>query len=592
MPKNKSLLPQALPAFSPYTSSKRSQRGLPKLLLLTLSTLLLLMLVSPNISAAASAAKKPKPTAMQTYVDAMQPGWNLGNTLDATGADETSWGNPKVTKELIKKIADQGYRSIRIPVTWDVHIGAAPNYTIEPAYLARVRQVVDWALAEKLYVMINVHHDSWMWVSGMEQKHDEVLARYNAVWKQVAATFKNYPNKLMFESINEPRFTDGGTTDEAKATAMLNELNKSFHSIVRSSGGKNSARPLVLPSLESSPTQERMDVLYQTITGLKDPNLIATVHYYGFWPFSVNIAGYTKFDADTQNDIIQTFDKVHATFTVKGIPVILGEYGLLGFDQSTAAIEQGEKLKFFEFLGYYLKEKRITSMLWDNGQHFGRTTYKWSDPQLFTMIKTSWTTRSATAESDLIYLEKDAAVKDTTVLLNLNGNKLKSLSVAGSKLKQGSDYTLSGNKLTIKAAKLKSLTKSGKLGVNATLTAKFNKGAAWTFKLTVYAKPKLSNATGTTTSFKIPAAFNGDSLATMEAVYAAGGNAGPQNWTPYKEFAYTFSPSYSTGEISLTENFFKEVNDGEVILKFHFWSGKIVSYKLTKSGTAVSGEAI
>ncbi|MEK5449495.1 cellulase family glycosylhydrolase [Paenibacillus sp. FSL R7-0331] len=550
------------------------------------------MLVTPNISAAASAAKKPKPTAMQTYVDAMQPGWNLGNTLDATGADETSWGNPKVTKELIKKIADQGYRSIRIPVTWDVHIGAAPSYTIEAAYLARVRQVVDWALAEKLYVMINVHHDSWMWVSGMEQKHDEVLARYNAVWKQVAATFKNYPNKLMFESINEPRFTDGGTTDEAKATAMLNELNKSFHSIVRSSGGKNSARPLVLPSLESSPTQERMDVLYQTITGLKDPNLIATVHYYGFWPFSVNIAGYTKFDADTQNDIIQTFDKVHATFTAKGIPVILGEYGLLGFDQSTAAIEQGEKLKFFEFLGYYLKEKRITSMLWDNGQHFGRTTYKWSDPQLFTMIKTSWTTRSATAESDLIYLEKDAAVKDTTVLLNLNGNKLKLLSVAGSKLKQGSDYTLSGNKLTIKAAKLKSLTKSGKLGVNATLTAKFNKGAAWTFKLTVYAKPKLSNAIGTTTSFKIPAAFNGDSLATMEAVYAAGGNAGPQNWTPYKEFAYTFSPSYSTGEISLTENFFKEVNDGEVILKFHFWSGQIISYKLTKSGTAVSGEAI
>ncbi|MNE54808.1 hypothetical protein D3C80_1496210 [compost metagenome] len=78
----------------------------------------------------------------------------------------------------------------------------------------------------------------------------------------------------------------------------------------------------------------------------------------------------------------------------------------------------------------------------------------------------------------------------------------------------------------------------------------------------------------------------------MEAVYAAGGNAGPQNWTPYKEFAYTFSPSYSTGEISLTENFFKEVNDGEVILKFHFWSGKIVSYKLTKNGTAVSGEAL
>lgn len=561
---------------------------------LAFTTLLLLALITPGVSAASAnqAAKaKPATTAMQSYVDAMQPGWNLGNTLDATGADETSWGNPKVTQELIKSIADQGYKSIRIPVTWDVHIGAAPNYTIEAAYLARVQQVVDWALKEKLYVMINLHHDSWLWISGMEKKHDEVLARYNAAWTQIAAKFKNYPDKLMFESVNEPRFTDGGTTDEAKATQMLTELNKSFHSIVRSSGGKNAKRPLVLPSLESSPTQERMDVLYQTITGLKDPNLIATVHYYGFWPFSVNIAGYTKFDADTQKDITDTFDKVNATFTAKGIPVIVGEYGLLGFDKNTGTIEQGEKLKFFEFLAYYLKEKRITSMLWDNGQHFGRTTYKWSDPQLFTMMKNSWSTRSATAESDLIYLKKGEGVKDVTVSLNLNGNKLTSLSTAGGKLKKGTDYILNGDKLTLKAAKLKNLTSSGKLGVNAVLTAGFNKGADWTFNIIVSSKPVLSSTQGTTASFKIPANFNGDILATMEAVYASGGNAGPQNWTSYKEFAYTFSPSYNTGEISLQENFFKEVNDGEVILRFHFWSGEIVSYKITKSGTAVTGAA-
>ncbi|WP_054942821.1 cellulase family glycosylhydrolase [Paenibacillus ihuae] len=561
---------------------------------LAFTTLLLLALITPGVSAASAdqtAKAKPATSAMQSYVDAMQPGWNLGNTLDATGADETSWGNPKVTQELIQKIADQGYKSIRIPVTWDVHIGAAPNYTIEAAYLARVQQVVDWALKEKLYVMINLHHDSWLWISGMEKKHDEVLARYNAAWTQIAAKFKNYPDKLMFESVNEPRFTDGGTTDEAKATQMLTELNKSFHSIVRSSGGKNAERPLVLPSLESSPTQERMDVLYQTITGLKDPNLIATVHYYGFWPFSVNIAGYTKFDADTQNDIIQTFDKVHATFTAKGIPVIVGEYGLLGFDKNTGTIEQGEKLKFFEFLANYLRVKRITSMLWDNGQHFGRTTFKWSDPQLFTMMKNSWSTRSATAESDLIYLKKGEAVKDVTVSLNLNGNKLTSLSTAGGKLKKGTDYTLNGDKLILKAAKLKSLISSGKLGVNAVLTAGFNKGADWTFNLIVSSTPVLSSTQGTTASFKIPTNFNGDLLATMEAVYASGGNAGPQNWTSYKEFAYTFSPSYDAGEISLQENFFKEVNDGEVILKFHFWSGEIVSYKITKSGTTVTGAA-
>ncbi|MHA6534698.1 cellulase family glycosylhydrolase [Paenibacillus sp. BAC0078] len=557
---------------------------------------LLLALVTPTVSAASSEeapqAQAAAATGLQSYVDAMQPGWNLGNTLDATGADETSWGNPAVTQELIKKIAAQGYKSIRIPVTWDVHTGAAPGYTVDPAYLSRVQQVVDWAIGENLYVMINLHHDSWLWISKMEQQHDQVLARYNAIWTQVANKFKGYSSKLMFESVNEPRFTDGGTTDENKAIQMLDELNVSFHSIVRKSGGNNATRPLVLSTLEASPTQTRMNALYSTITKLNDANLIATVHYYGFWPFSVNIAGYTKFDTDTQNDINTTFTNVYNTFTAKGIPVIVGEYGLLGFDKNTGVIEQGEKLKFFEYLAYYLKSKQITPMLWDNGQHFGRTTYQWSDPQLYNMMKASWSGRSSTAESDLINLKKDAAAKDVTVKLNLNGNTLSSILYGSQQLVQGTDYTLSGDQLTFKAARLTSLTSSGKLGVNAVLTARFNKGADWSFNVVLSNTPKLSNAQGTTSSFKIPTAFNGTTLATMEATYASGGNAGPQNWTPYKEFAYTFTPSYTTNEISLLPAFFNEVNNGDVILKFHFWNGDVVNYKITKNGTTVTGTAM
>ncbi|OKP98247.1 cellulase family glycosylhydrolase [Paenibacillus sp. P46E] len=559
---------------------------------LVLIAVLLLAMVTPVVSADSS-EQAPHTNAatanLQSYVDALLPGWNLGNTLDATGADETSWGNPAVTQELIKKIAAQGYKSIRIPVTWDVHVGAAPGYTIDPAYLARVQQVVDWAIGENLYVMINLHHDSWLWISKMEQQHDQVSARYNAIWTQIANKFKNHSSKLMFESVNEPRFTDGGTTDENKALQMLDELNVSFRSIVRKSGGMNATRPLVLSTLEASPTQVRMDSLYNTIAKMNDSNLIATVHYYGFWPFSVNIAGYTKFDTDTQNDINTTFTNVYNTFTSKGIPVIVGEYGLLGFDKNTGVIEQGEKLKFFEYLAYYLKSKQITPMLWDNGQHFGRTTYQWSDPQLYNIMKTSWSNRSSTAESDLINLKKGASAKDVTVKLNLNGNTLSSIFFGSQQLLQGTDYTLSGDQLTFKAARITSLTSSGKLGVNAVLTAHFNKGADWNFNVILYDTPVLSNAQGTTSSFKIPAVFNGTTLATMEAVYSTGGNAGPQNWTPYKEFAYAFTPSYSTNEISLLPAFFNEVNNGDVILKFHFWNGEVVSYKMTKNGTSVTG---
>lgn len=562
------------------------------LLSLTLAITLLLSTFASVAAAAESDGQAPQAAAassMQSYVEAMQPGWNLGNSLDAVGADETAWGNPRITQALIQQIAAQGYKSIRIPVTWDKHIGAAPNYTVESAYMNRVEEVVRWALDANLYVMINVHHDSWTWVSSMEPKHDEVLARYNALWTQIAQRFKDQPNKLMFESINEPRFSEGGTTDEAKMNQMLQELNVSFHKIVRASGGKNATRPLVLPGLDTSPAQAKINELYNTITKLNDPNLIATVHYYGFWPFSVNIAGYTTFEKDTKNDIVQTFDNVYNTFVAKGIPVIVGEYGLLGFDKNTGVIEQGEKLKFFEFLTYYMKEKKITGMLWDNGQHLNRTTYKWSDPELFNVIKSSLKGRSSNAASDLIHLKKGTSAQDTKVILNLNGNQLKTLSVGSKQLTQGTDYTLSGDTLTLKASLLTSLTTSGKYGENAVITAKFNKGADWNFKVVVYDTPKLSAVEGTTQAFTIPTEFRGSQLATMEAVYTSGGNAGPQDWTPYKEFGNTFAPAYDANGIKLLPELFNSVKDGEVTLKFHFWSGDVVTYKITKSGTRVTG---
>ncbi|QNR67538.1 cellulase family glycosylhydrolase [Paenibacillus peoriae] len=562
------------------------------LLSLTLAITLLLSTFASVAAAAESDGQAPQTAAvssMQSYVEAMQPGWNLGNSLDAVGADETAWGNPRITQALIQQIAAQGYKSIRIPVTWDKHIGAAPNYTVESAYMNRVEEVVRWALDANLYVMINVHHDSWMWVSSMEPKHDEVLARYNALWTQIAQRFKDQPNKLMFESINEPRFSEGGTTDEAKMNQMLQELNVSFHKIVRASGGKNATRPLVLPGLDTSPAQAKINELYNTITKLNDPNLIATVHYYGYWPFSVNIAGHTTFDKDTKNDIIQTFDNVYNTFVAKGIPVIVGEFGLLGFDKNTGVIEQGEKLKFFEYLTYYMKEKKITGMLWDNGQHLNRTTYKWSDPELFNVIKSSLKGRSSNAASDLIHLKKGTPAQDAKVFLNLNGNQLKTLSVGSKQLTQGTDYALSGDTLTLKASLLTSLTTSGKYGENAVITAKFNKGADWNFKVVVYDTPKLSAVEGTTQAFTIPTDFRGSQLATMEAVYTNGGNAGPQDWTPYKEFGNTFAPAYDANGIKLLPEFFNSVKDGDVTLKFHFWSGDVVTYKITKSGTRVTG---
>lgn len=521
-------------------------------------------------------------------VAAMEPGWNLGNSFDATGADETSWGNPRVTEALLDNIRAQGYKSIRIPVTWGQHQGAAPGYTIDPAYLNRVKEVVGWALADGFYVMINIHHDSWQWISTMPADRAGVLARYNATWTQIATAFRDSSSKLVFESVNEPQFSN--SSGDAQNAQLLNELNTSFHSIVRRSGGGNATRLLVLPTLHTSADQARVDELNATLTALNDRNLIATVHYYGYWPFSVNVAGGTRFDATAQKDLVDAFDRVHNSFVARGIPVILGEYGLLGFDRHTGTIQQGEKLKFFEFLGHHAKARKITTMLWDNGQHFGRTSFRWSDPELFAMIKSSWTTRSGTASTDQVFSAKSSAVTAKTITLNPNGASFVGLRHGTTDLVRGTDYTVQGDQLTLSPSLITRLSGARDHGVNAQLHARFSQGVPWRINLITYDTPVLQNATGTTASFAIPTAFRGDLLATMEAKYADGTNAGPHNWTSFKEFDRAFAPNYTTGATTLTSDFFAEVNDNaRVTLTFHYWSGATVTYYVTKSGTSVTG---
>ncbi|WP_266095264.1 S-layer homology domain-containing protein [Gracilibacillus oryzae] len=417
----------------------------------------------------------------------------------------------------------------------------------------------------------------------MQENYDQTVARFDAIWTQLADHFKDHSTKLMFESINEPRFS--GTEEES--LQYLEVLNTHFHQIVRESGGNNDVRPLVLPTLHTGSEPQYVENLYDYIVELDDPHIIATVHFYGFWPFSVNIDGYTRFNDDVKNDIIQIFDRVHDTFTAKNIPVVIGEYGLLGFDTDIGAIQQGEKLKFFEFMIHYAEEKNLVHMLWDNGQHLNRNTLTWSDPEFFNMLKTSWDTRSAVPNDNFIYLEKGEQVTEKEIIFKMHGHQFEHIYLEDQLLQEGTDYTINGDTVIFSKAMLQSLITSEKTGSLATITVTFSGGVDWEIDVRQYAKPVLADAEGTTTSFKIPTDFHGDQLATMEAYYEDGTIAGPQNWTPFKEYGYTFSPNYEDGYIELKQNFFNETNDGRVLLTFYFWSGKKVEYVIEKSGETV-----
>jgi hypothetical protein len=143
---------------------------------------------------------------------------------------------------------------------------------------------------------------------------------------------------------------------------------------------------------------------------------------------------------------------------------------------------------------------------------------------------------------------------------------------------------------TIDAATLARLTQGREHGVTATLRLRFTRGVPWEVNVINYDTPAVRNATGTTSGLTIPTAFNGDRLATMEAVYADGTNAGPHNWTSYKEYGRTFTPNYAVGQITLKQDFFAEVDDSSTVtLTFHFWSGETLTYTLTRTGTTVTG---
>ncbi|MFJ8625032.1 cellulase family glycosylhydrolase [Kitasatospora sp. NPDC093550] len=535
---------------------------------------------------AAEAAGRRVPHDPMAAVAQMQPSWNLGNTLDAI-PDETSWGNPLTTKALFDHLRSEGFRSVRIPVTWSQHQSATAPYTIDPVWMKRVKQVVDLALADGLYVEINVHHDSWQWIKYMSTDHDTIMARFDSTWQQIATVFKDEPRTLLMESINEPQF-DAAT--DAQKTQYLRELNTSFHRIVRDSGGRNKDRLLVLPSEETNNAQHWLDDLSTTMSSLHDRNLVATVHYYSWYPFSVNIADGTTYDATSQKDLTEGFARVHDTFVKKGIPVYVGEYGLLS-EPNSGTVEYGEMLKYYEHVSYAARANGFTTALWDDANYLDRTTLQWRDRSLMNLIKASWTTRSGTASTDNLFVPRSGPITAQSITLNRNGQWFAGLWQGELPLIQDIDYTVDGDTLTLTADALTRLARDRAAGINTTLEVRYSGGAPWQLDIRSYDKPVMSDATGTTDALVIPTRFNGSLMANVQSTYADGTAAGPASWTTYQTFG-DFGPDYTADTTTVKADFLTSLKDGApATLTFRFWTGDTLTYTVTRTGDTVTGTA-
>mgnify|MGYP000105065344 FL=1 len=218
----------------------------------------------------------------------MKIGWNLGNTLDCYDITwevddfETAWGNPKTTKKMIDTVKAAGFNAVRIPVTWNEHMDGDK---IEESWLNRVNEVVDYAIDNDMYVIINVHHDDYTWLKPSRADKAKSESRLISIWEQLSERFKDYDYHLLFEGMNEPRIIGGEnewTCGTAEERDVINELFASFVETVRNSGGNNAVRSLIITAHAAA-----MDE-----TGIKDvkipddDRIIVSIHYYSPWDFA------------------------------------------------------------------------------------------------------------------------------------------------------------------------------------------------------------------------------------------------------------------------------------------------------------------
>ncbi|MBQ9898426.1 MAG: cellulase family glycosylhydrolase [Ruminococcus sp.] len=320
-------------------------------------------------------------------VNDMGLGWNLGNTFDCWGVKswasqtETGWGNSVPSEDTIKAIQATGFDSVRIPVTWYENTDSS-TFDIDDAYLARVKKTVDYCIDNGMYAIINMH---WDWESGGSlwlNKGEAALPQYKAMWTEIANYFKDYDEHLVFESMNEVTFD----------YSVLNNFNQSFVDLVRATGGNNSSRLLLLAGSNTDMTK----TMNSSFVVPDDDMVAVSIHYYNPPTFCVanqsSTWGYSStWGSDTEiNTVYNDFAKMKSYFVDKGVPVIIGEYGVL----TNGGKDSSSILKFLETVAKTgLSTDGISTFLWDSGncgdmQFFDRNNGKWFDSSVESIYRT------------------------------------------------------------------------------------------------------------------------------------------------------------------------------------------------------------
>lgn len=330
-------------------------------------------------------------------IENLKVGYNLGNTLDANPWDptytwwdpakktiadwETSWGQPLTTQEIIDYIASKGFNIIRVPVTWYPHMDANDNVSEE--WMARVEQVVKYVLNAGCYCILNIQHDNGAangrtdggaWLYADINDYPALTVRYQKLWLQIAERFKNYDEKLIFESFNEIlnknySWTAPSSTDDG-AYQAINKLQQDFVNVVRGTGGNNKYRNLAVTTYSATGTS---DTALAAFTVPEDPSsnhMYLSIHSYDPYNFCNNNAGKNDdgteynynievFNEECTTVIDAVFARVSKRANEVGIPFIFGEFGAIDAGKALA-----ERIKYAKYLKQKFAQYETAGLWW------------------------------------------------------------------------------------------------------------------------------------------------------------------------------------------------------------------------------------
>jgi endoglucanase len=330
----------------------------------TLVTALLLASISALFFSAPAQAQLP--TAQQV-AGQIQIGWNIGNTLEAQ-CGETAWGNPAVTQQLINAVKAAGFNAIRIPAAWDCH---ASNGTIDANWIARVKQVVDYAYNQNMYVVLNIHWDGgWLEEHPLYSYQQSVNQKQNNYWTQIANYFKNYNERLLFAGTNEVH-ADYNTPTTENITVQQS-FNQTFVNAVRATGGNNSSRTLVVQTYNTNPSYGLS--YFSLPSDSASSRLMVEVHFYDPYDYTLNTSGpclawgspYTQYSQCSwaqEAYVDNLFSQVRNKWVNAGVPVMIGEYGV----GTRPNLNLSSRQYWNEYINRSAKNNGIKTFYWDNG---------------------------------------------------------------------------------------------------------------------------------------------------------------------------------------------------------------------------------